>query len=131
MPSLTTTTLPELAPLVAPLLGAPYEEWNCWDLCRHLLVLGLGLDLNAEPEQAQNLLWEVWWHTDADDLYEVIQPWDFVILAPGGLVSESVGLAVDASTFVHTNPQTGVALAHVTRWRKRIIQLARLRSLFV
>lgn len=128
MPSVET--LPDLAPLVTPLLGAPYSDWNCWDLVRHLLLTGLGIDLDAQPEQAQSMLWEVWWHQDGVALQDVLQPWDFVILAPKGLVSESVGLAVDASTFVHTNPQTGVALAHFTRWRKRIIQLARLRSLY-
>ncbi|HEX6827132.1 MAG TPA: hypothetical protein VF077_12515 [Nitrospiraceae bacterium] len=129
MPSVAA--LPDLAPLVAPLLGASYEEWDCWALTRHLLLTGLAIDLETEPEHAQGMLWEVWWHEDPVPVQAVMQPWDLVILAPGGLVSESVGLAVDTSTFVHTNPQTGVALAHVTRWRKRILQLAKLRSLFV
>jgi hypothetical protein len=125
-----TSRFPNLRALVDPLLGASYESWNCWHLCRHLLHEGFGLNLDADPEQAQSLIAEIWYRGDTRNPLTLLQPWDCFILAAQSPVSDSVGLVVDPQYFVHTAPQTGVCLERTRRWRPKLLQLARLRSLF-
>lgn len=121
--------LPALDALVAPLLGAPYAQWNCWALCRHLIQEGLGIDLDGNPEQAQSLVAEVWYQGDRRPVETVVQPWDLVVIASDGVVSDSVGLAVDTQVFVHTHLALGVCLERLPRWHRKVLQLGRLRSL--
>lgn len=124
-------TLPDLAPLVEPLLGTSYEAYDCWNLVRHLYQQGFGLDLSRQTEQAASLFQEVWYRGDAADPLQVVQPWDLVIIANDEAVpvSDHVGIALDAQRFVHARREvTGVALARLRTWKPRLVQLARYRE---
>lgn len=124
-----TQTLPDVYPIVEPLLGLAYDKINCWALVRKLIQEGLGIDLDAHPEQAQSLVAEVWYTGDPRPVDTVMQPWDLVVIATGGVVSDSVGLALNTQDFVHTSLRIGVCVERLQRWRHRVLQLGRLRSL--
>ena len=53
--------IPDIQALVQPLLGQPYAENDCWDLVRHLLNQGFGLDLVRDAETAAQRVQEVWY----------------------------------------------------------------------
>ena len=73
--------IPDIQVLVQPLLGQPYAENDCWDLVRHLLNQGFGLDLVRDAETAAQRVQEVWYRGDAADPLTLVQPWDLVIIA--------------------------------------------------
>ena len=124
-----TTTLPDLAAIVAPLLGEPYATWNCFRLVKHLIYEGYGVTLDDEPQHAARSILEVWYRGDGADPLSLVQPWDAAIFACRGPFSDHLGLMVDAQYFVHTRPRTGVCLEPLRRLEKRLLQLARLRIL--
>lgn len=120
---------PALLPHVDAILGAPYEQFPCWTLARHLMQVGLGLDIVADPQRAATQLSEVWFEGDPRDPLTLVQPWDLFIMVRHGVVSEHVGLVVDSETLVHTRRTTGVVLEPLQRWKSKLLQLARLRML--
>jgi hypothetical protein len=125
-------TLPDLRALVDPLLGAPYAQYTCWHLVRHLVRAGWGWDMAAEPERAASAFRELWYRGDPADPLSLVTPWDIVICSglPHLPVSTHVGLALDAQAFVHARDQgVGVVIEPLRRWRPKLLQLARLRSL--
>lgn len=122
-------TIPNLKALVAPLLGAPYAEWHCYTLVRHLFDVGFALHLEEDPRQAAHALVEVWYQGDVQDPLSLVQPWDVYVLARHGLVSDHVGLVIDAQSFVHTRRRIGVCIEPLSRWASKCVQLARLRIL--
>lgn len=118
---------PNLRELVDPILGAPYEQYPCWALARHLMHVGLNLDIVADPQRAAEQLSEVWFEDDPRDPLTLVQPWDLFIMLRHGMVSEHVGVVVDSETLVHTRRTTGVVLEPLQRWKPKLLQLARLR----
>lgn len=123
------STIPDLRALVTPLLGAPYAQWPCYALGRHLFQAGWGVTLDEDPQRAARAIVEVWYRGDARDPLPLVQPWDFYILARHGVLSDHVGLVVDTQYFVHTRRRTGVCLELLRRWEPKLLQLARLRIL--
>jgi hypothetical protein len=115
--------------MVSPYIGQPYSKGRCWEVVRHLLQAGLGLNLDSEPEKAAHAFSEVWYYADPEPVLSIIHPWDLVILAGGNRISRHVSLALDATAFVHANKRVGVCIEPLLRWEGRIIQVARLRSL--
>lgn len=128
----SSAVLPDLRALVNPILGAPYEQYTCWHLVRHLVREGFGFDMAEEPQRAATAFIELWYRGDTPDPLALVQPWDVVILAGQAHlpVSTHVGLALDAVSFVHARDQgVGVVVEPLRRWRPKLLQLARLRSL--
>lgn len=125
----STTTLPDIRALADPLLGASYEEYDCWGLVRELLTQGFGLDIERDPQKAAESIVEVWFRGDARTPLAVVQPWDFLIMATRGVVSNHIGIVIDSQYFVHTRQRTGVVLERMTRWQPRLLQIGRLRWL--
>ena len=125
-------TIPDIAPLVEPLLGRPYDELRCRPLVAHLYQQGFGLDLDAPGGDVNQLFQEVWYQGDPGDPLTVMQSWDLVIIAPTEAlpISTHVGVAVDAQSFVHARKSAnGVAVARLRTWKSHLLQLARLREL--
>lgn len=122
-------SFPALRPHVDAILGAPYAQYPCWALARHLIQEGLGLDIVADPHRAANQLSEVWFEGDPRDPLSLVQPWDLFIMLRHGIVSEHVGMVVDSETLVHTRRRTGVVLEPIQRWIPKLLQLGRLRML--
>jgi hypothetical protein len=125
----TVQRIPNIRSLVDQILGASYADYNCYGLVRYLLKAGFALDLDADPHQAANAIVEVWYRGDTRDPLTLIRPWDCFILACKGFASDHLGLIVDARTFVHTRPRTGVVLEPIQRWQAKLLQIARLRIL--
>lgn len=125
----TVVRIPNIRALVDPLLGRPYREYDCWRLVRTLLKAGFQLDIDADPERAAQHIVEVWYRGDIRAPLALLQPWDFVILATKGLVSNHLGLVVDTTHFVHTRQRCGVVLEPLHRWHPKFLQIARLRTL--
>jgi hypothetical protein len=131
--------IPNLAALVDPLLGQPYERFllpgsgphgnACWGLVRLLLDEGFGTALDVDPSQAASQIVEVWFRGDARDPLPLVQPWDVWILATKGLWSDHLGLVVNPLQFVHVRKRVGVVVEPLRRWQPKLIQLARLRQL--
>lgn len=121
--------LPDIRSLVDPLLGVPYAQYPCWQLVRHLIQEGFGLDIVAEPVKAAEQLTEVWWEDDPRDPLTLVQPWDLFIMLRHGVVSEHVALVIDSESLVHPRRKTGVVIEPLTRWRPMLLQVGRLRSL--
>lgn len=122
-------TLPDLAAIVDPLLGAPYEQFDCWRLTRHLYRAGWEEDLDEKPEMAWKHVTEIWWQEDSEDPLEIVQPWDLLIMRGRGMASHHVGISVNQVYFTHTRKRVGVCLEPVRRWAPRLLQIARLRRL--
>jgi hypothetical protein len=124
--------IPNIRELIDEVLGAPYSQWDCWELTRHLLMQGFGLDIAQEPSHAANLMTEVWYRGDSRDPLSLTQPWDLYITyeREDRPWSTHVGLVVDDYTFVHARTAaTGVALDRLRRWQPKLLQLGRLRQL--
>jgi cell wall-associated NlpC family hydrolase len=124
-----TTPLPDLAAILDPLLGLPYAELNCWQLCRHLYREGFGEELEEQPAHASKRVEELWWQDDVDDPLTLIQPWDLLVFRGTGMASHHVGISVDDRQFTHTRKRLGLCLEQTLRWRPRLLQIARLRRL--
>jgi cell wall-associated NlpC family hydrolase len=120
---------PDVRALVDPLLGAPYEDYDCWGLVRTLLKQGFALDIDRNPQKAAESIVEVWFRGDARNPLALSLPWDFWIMATRGTVSSHIGIVIDSQYFVHTRRKTGVVLERLTRWQPRLLQLGRLRVL--
>ena len=128
----TVRRLPNLRALVDPLLGTSYAEYTCWGLVYYLLKEGLRLDLARDPATAATALMEIWFRGDPRNPLTLVQPWDLYITTQNLHlpVSDHVGLVVDDTSFVHArNVSTGVAIEPLRRWRPKLLQLARARSL--
>ena len=124
--------IPNIRALVDEVLGAPYSQWDCWALTRHLLIQGFDLDIAKEPSHAAALMQEVWYRGDSRDPVALTKPWDLYITCERDdrPWSTHVGLVVDDTTFVHARTSaTGVALERMRRWKPKLLQLARLRQL--
>lgn len=131
--------LPDIRSVIDPLIGLPYAQFQmrhvaegqdaCWGLVHYLLREGLGLDLEEDPASASAQLAEIWGPGDPRDPLSLVQPWDGYILAVKHAWSDHVGLVVDATSFVHVRVPTGVCIERLRRWRPRLFQVARLRSL--
>jgi hypothetical protein len=127
--AINTTDLPDLGAIVDPLLGLPYEQFDCWRLCRHLYREGWGEDLDDDPVQAWKHIQEMWWQDDVADPCAVSQPWDVWILRGRGMASHHTAIVVNQTYFVHTRKRIGVCLEPMVRWKPRLLQIARLRRL--
>jgi cell wall-associated NlpC family hydrolase len=124
-------TIPDIAEMVTPLLGEPYEKWDCWDLVRHLYLQGFGFDLARATDSSAQRFQEVWYRGN-DDPLTVVQPWDLALFTNSDElpIGEHVGIIVNQQTFVHARQsETGVALGRVRTWKPRLIQVSRLREL--
>jgi hypothetical protein len=122
-------TLPDLAAIVDPLLGLPYEQFNCWQLCRHLYREGWGEELDEQPALAWKHVEEIWWQEDAPDPLALTQPWDLWILRGLGMSSHHVSIIVNQVYLTHTRKRLGLCLEPMSRWQPRLLQIARLRRL--
>lgn len=135
-----TKDLPDIQALVAPMLGLPYEHFQlpgppaaanaCWGLCRELFRLGFGFDLATDATSAAERFAEVWYRGDARDPFTILQPWDGLVLATRGLLSDHVGLIVEPTLMVHVRRRVGVCVEPIRRWKPKLVQIVRLRSLW-
>jgi cell wall-associated NlpC family hydrolase len=124
-------TIPDIRPFVDTVLGTPYQEYDCWELVRHLYLAGFGFDLARETESAAKHFQEVWYRGEGEP-FMVARPWDLALFTNSDAwpVGEHVGVIVEPQTFVHARrSETGVAIGRVRSWKARLIQLARLREL--
>jgi cell wall-associated NlpC family hydrolase len=124
-----TGSIPDLAALVEPLLGLPYEQYDCWALCRYLYREYWGEDLDADPAQGWKHIQEIWWQDDTEDPLSLSQSGDLWIMRGTGMSSHHTGIVCNTVYFVHTRRRTGVCLEPLARWKPRLLQLARLRRL--
>lgn len=115
--------------MVEPLQKIPYEQYDCWRLCRHLYREGFGEDLDESPVLAWKHVQEVWWCGDPEDPLTISQPGDVWIFRALGMASHHVGVVVNTVQFIHTRPRVGVCLARLVEWKPRLLQIARLRRL--
>ena len=123
--------LPNIRQHVDAILGASYEQYDCWALTRYLLQAGLGLDIVTNPEEAAQQLREVWAQGDPRDPQGLVQPWDFLIFVTRGMVTSHLGLVIDGVSFVHTRETCGVCEERIGSrlWLPRLFQIGRLRML--
>jgi cell wall-associated NlpC family hydrolase len=121
--------IPEIEPLVEPLLGLPYAECDCWQLLRRLFGQGWGIDLDADPAVAVAQVQEIWWRGDAREPVALSQPWDIWIMRNTGLASSHVGVVVNQTHMIHTGEKLNVCLQLMRIWRPWLLQMARLRRL--
>jgi cell wall-associated NlpC family hydrolase len=125
--------LPDIAALVDPLLGASYEQYNCWHLVRHLFKAGWDIDFDADPAHALAQAGEIWFQGDPTDPLTLTQPWDVIVMRTKGIASSHVGIVVDTQYFVHTRKSIGVSLEPLKAWAPprstRLLQIARLKRL--
>jgi cell wall-associated NlpC family hydrolase len=124
-------TIPDITPFIEAVLGESYEEYDCWNLARHLYRQGFGFDLARESDASAQRFQEVWYRGDGDPL-PLVQPWDLALFTNSDElpVGEHVGIVVDQQTFVHARrSETGVAIGRLRTWKVRLIQIARLREL--
>jgi hypothetical protein len=126
---MVNVVIPEIEPLVEPLLGLPYAKCDCWQLLRRLYGQGWGIDLDADPAAAAQQVQEIWFQGDARDPLSLLQMWDIWILRAHGMASSHVGIVVNAVHLIHTREATGVCLEPLRRWAPRLLQMARLRRL--
>jgi hypothetical protein len=126
---MSSIVIPDIEPLVEPLLGLSYAECHCWDLLRRLYGQGWGIDLDADPAAAAAQVQEIWFQRDECDPLSLMQPWDILIMKATGMASSHVGIVVNAVHLIHTREATGVCLEPLRRWAPRLLQMARLRRL--
>ena len=134
------TPLPDIAPMVTPLIGLPYEHFQlpgssgasnaCWGLVRHLLKEGFGFDLATDATSAAERFAEVWYRGDATDPWDVLQPWDALVFATRGPLSDHVGLVVEPTRMVHVRQRVGVCVEPTQRWKPKLVQIVRLRKVW-
>lgn len=125
------TRVPPIKEIVDPILGASYDEYNCWGLVRYILKVGFDLDIVSNPTHAAEQVCEVWVRGDPRDPLMLLQPWDWLIFITRAraLVTNHVGLVIDPTQMVHTRQRTGVCLEPTRRWMPKLFQIARLRIL--
>lgn len=122
-------SMPNLAQLVQPFLLRNYKPHECWRLVIDLLDAGGLLQANVEPAHVLSLVQEVWWwQGDTRDPLSLSQPWDWWLVRKGGPAVSHIALVVDSLSLVHVGT-AGVALEPLRRWRTRLVQIARLRTL--
>jgi cell wall-associated NlpC family hydrolase len=127
----SSTIIPDIVEIVTPLLGEPYDTRDCWNLVRHLYLQGFGFDLERATESSAQRFQEVWYRGEGD-LLPVVQPWDLALFTNSDAlpVGEHVGIVVDHQLFVHARQgESGVALGRLRTWKRRLIQVSRLREL--
>ena len=130
-------SLPDIRSLVEPLIGLPYEHFvsgdrsnspdACWQLVRYLLKKGFGFDLATDATSAAERFAEVWYRGSMEDPWEVLRPWDGLVLATRGLLSDHVGLIVEPTLMVHVRRRVGVCVEPIMRWKPKLVQIVRLR----
>jgi cell wall-associated NlpC family hydrolase len=132
--------LPDIQALVKPLIDAdlPYEHFQlpgpsgasnaCWGLVRYLFHEGFGFDLATDTTSAAERFAEVWYCGSMHDPWEVLQPWDVMVLATRGPLSDHVGLIVEPTRMVHVRRRLGVCVEPIRRWKPKLVQIVRLRS---
>jgi cell wall-associated NlpC family hydrolase len=128
----TVIEIPDIQSFVEPLLGRPYDDYDCWNLVRHLYQAGFGFDLVRDTQSAASRFQEVWSRQMPADVLTILQPWDLLVFAQHDElpVTDHVGIALDAQQFVHARQSTtGVALGRIRTWKSRLFQVARLREL--
>lgn len=121
--------IPDIRPLAEQVLGMAYEEMHCWGLVRFLFHEGWGIDIESDPQEAAKAISEYWFQDDPQDPLLLVRPWDLVIMRSTHLWSTHVGVVIDTTTFIHTRPRTGVVLESLSRWRRYLLQIARLQRL--
>jgi cell wall-associated NlpC family hydrolase len=130
---MTADALPDLAAIVEPILGLSYEQYNCWNLVRHLFKAGWGIDFDDDPAHAMAQAEEIWFQGDSADPCTLTQPWDVLVTRTRGLASSHVGVVFDTVHFIHTRKALGVCLEPLRLWRPprstRLMQIARLKRL--
>ena len=127
--TMSIQTVPDILPIAERIVGSPYEQYNCWDLCRYLYHEGWGEELDEKPESAWRYVAEIWWQDDLDDPLELMKPWDLLIMRGRGMASHHTGVVCNAVHFVHTRKRVGTCLEPLRRWTPRLLQIARLRRL--
>lgn len=123
------TPFPTLDAIVEPLIGAPYSQWNCWQLVRHLYREACGENLDEQPAYAWRHVEEIWWQGDPDDPLTLSQQGDLWIMRAAGMASHHVGIVLDNLRFIHTRKRIGVCTELMARWQPRLLQIARLQRL--
>jgi hypothetical protein len=121
--------MPDLEPLVDPLLGAPYADYNCWQLVRHLYRVGWGIDFDADPAAAVAQMQEIYFQGAPCDPLTLTQPWDVWVMRIKGMASSHVSIVFNTQYFIHARKSCGVCLEPLRRWTPRLLQIARLRRL--
>lgn len=121
--------IPDLSAIVDKVLGASYQQYNCWHLLRYLFREGYGFDLEGDPAVAVAQVQEIWFQGYPGDVLTLTQPWDIWIMRNRGMASAHVGVVVNGHHFVHTRKAIGVCLEPLRRWQARVLQIARLRRL--
>jgi hypothetical protein len=131
--------LPQLRPLVEPLIGLPYSHFlladtapaenACWGLVRYLFNEGFALQLVTNPVDAAAQAVEIWAQGDPRDPLTLVQPWDAYILAVENPWSDHLGIVMDQAEFVHVRKRLGVTKEPLHRWRPKLFQVARLQCL--
>ena len=132
-----TKNLPDIASIVKPLIGLPYEHFQlpgpsgslnaCWGLVRALFKAGFGFDLAMDTTSAAERFGEVWYRGSAQDPWEVLQPWDVLVLATKSPLSDHVGLIVEPTLMVHVRQRAGVCQERFRHWKPKLVQVVRLR----
>jgi hypothetical protein len=130
----SVVTIPKLRPLAEDFLGRPYAAQECWRLVHELLQMGGFCDAASTRNEVIGQVAEIWWVDDPRDPLSLVQPWDWYLLAPRGVpVADAavghIGLVIDAKDFVHARDKVGVCIEPLARWRRRLLQVARLRCL--
>lgn len=125
----TEKLLPDLVDIVDPIIGLPYDQYDCWALLRFVFKEGWGIDLDDDPGQAMAHVQEVWFDGDTADPLALLQCWDVVIFRRNGFASGHVGIVMNPMQFLHTRKRTGVCIEVIRRWRRHLLQIARLRQL--
>ena len=102
----------------------------CWGLVRHLFQKALALTSPRIRPVRRHALRKCGIAGDARDPWEVLQPWD----APGAgnarPLSDHVGLIVEPTLMVHCAQRVGVCVEPIQRWKPKLVQIVRLRSVF-
>jgi len=130
---MSAETMPDLAAIIEPRLGLPYEQFHCWNLVRFLFKEGWGIDFDADPVWARAQLQDIWFAgTDADPR-TIIQPWDGLVYRGQGLASQHVGVVFDTRHMAHADRKLGLCLVPLVEWLPprcpRLLQIARLKRL--
>ena len=140
---MTSRPLPNIRRIVEPLIGLPYEHFQlpgptsagmsaaanaCWGLVRFLYKEGFGFDLATDTTSAAERFAEVWYRGEDRDPWLLLQPWDAMVLATRGALSDHVGLIVEPTLMVHVRKRVGVCVEPIQRWKPKLVQIVRVRS---
>jgi len=113
------------------LIGIPYEEKNCWDICRDFYLEILGVELKSyfdgvevpSKEITNSLI-----YTNLGDFIRVEGPifGDLVLMRIFGIDSH-IGIYIGGGKLLHTSKATGSHIDRVSRLGKLITGYYRLR----